>query len=111
MAAEAGALRSFVVTVAARASVVDGQRVAKGRFIALDAGRRLLAQEGSAAAAALQALADLGGYDLVTCYRGAALSAAEAEEVGRRIGEAHPGVDVEIVPGGQRHEHLLIAVE
>jgi hypothetical protein len=111
MAAESGALRTFAVIAAARDSIVDGQSVAKGQFIALDAARRLLACEGSAASAALQALAQLGDYDLVTCYRGAALSPAEGEEVGRRIGEARPGVDVEIVPGGQRHDHLLIAVE
>jgi len=111
MTAEAGALRSFSVTTAARDSMVDGQRVRKGQFIALDAARRLLAREDSVAAATLGALSRFDGFDLVTCYLGATVDAARAEELRARIAQRGWGAEVEMVPGGQRFEHLLVAVE
>jgi dihydroxyacetone kinase-like predicted kinase len=111
MTAEAAALRSFSVTTAARDSVVDGQPVRKGMVIALDADRHVLAQEGVVEAAVVRALARIGDFDLVTCYHGARLRPADLERLRAAIDEGGWGAEVELVPGGQRFEHLVVAVE
>jgi DAK2 domain fusion protein YloV len=111
MTAESEALRTFTVFTAARDSVVDGQAVSRGEVIAIDADKRLLAQERTIEAATLLALARLDDFDLVTCHHGSGLSAAEVEELRDRILGQGWGVEVEMVPGGQRHDHLLVAVE
>ena len=51
------------------------------------------------------------GYELMTVYVGDGVEPAEAEELGRRLREAHPDVEVEVVDGGQRHDRYLIAAE
>jgi hypothetical protein len=111
MTAAAEGLRSFAVFSAARDSVVDGQAVSQGQVIAIDPDRHLLAQEASLEAATLRALAQFEGFDLVTCYHGAAVSPDEVEALRQRILGQGWGVEVEMVPGGQRHDHLLVAVE
>ena len=111
MTAESEALRSFTVFTAARDSVVDGQAVSRGEVIAIDADKRLLAQETTIEAATLRALERLDDFDLVTCHHGTGLSADDVEELRRRILEQGWDVEVEMVPGGQRHDHLLVAVE
>ena len=111
MTGESEALRSFTVFTAARDSVVDGQAVRRGDVIAIDAEKRLLARDTSIQGAALQALAQLGAYDLVTCHWGAGLSAADVDSLRGAIVQQGGDVEVEMVPGGQRHDHLLVAVE
>ena len=111
MTSESEALRSFTVFTAARDSVVDGQAVSRGEVIAIDADKRLLAQETTIEAATLRALARLDDFDLVTCHHGTGLSADEVEGLRHRILEQGWDVEVEMVPGGQRHDHLLVAVE
>ncbi|HZW01824.1 MAG TPA: DAK2 domain-containing protein [Candidatus Deferrimicrobium sp.] len=111
MTAESEALRSFTVFTAARDSVVDGQAVSRGEVIAIDADKRLLAQETTIEAATLRALDRLDDFDLVTCHHGTGLSAHEVQELRHRILEQGWDVEVEMVPGGQRHDHLLVAVE
>ncbi len=114
MTEESEALRTFTVFSAARDSAVDGQAVSRGDVIAIDADKRMLAREASIAEATLAALAAIGqlrAFDLVTCHHGAGLPAHAVEDLrGRILGQA-PGVEVEMVPGGQRHDHLLVAVE
>jgi dihydroxyacetone kinase-like predicted kinase len=111
MTAESEALRSFTVFTAARDSVVDGQAVSRGEVIAIDADKRLLAQETTIEAATLRALDRLDDFDLVTCHHGTGLSAHDVQELRHRILEQGWDVEVEMVPGGQRHDHLLVAVE
>ncbi len=111
MTAESEALRSFTVFTAARDSVVDGQPVSRGEVIAIDADKRLLAQETTIEAATLRALDRLDDFDLVTCHHGTGLSAHDVQELRHRILEQGWDVEVEMVPGGQRHDHLLVAVE
>jgi hypothetical protein len=111
MAAEAASLRSFAVITAARDAVVDGRTVRQGQIIALDADRRLLAQAASVEEAAFSALAGLGRFELVTCYAGADARREEVAVLRRRIEEAGWDAQVEVIPGGQRFEHLIVAVE
>jgi hypothetical protein len=111
MTAEAGAIRSFTVFTAARDAVIDGRPVRLGEVIAIDAGKHLLASDISVEAATLRALAGLEGAELVTCYHGSSLSAEAAREIAEHIRQQGWGVEVDVVPGGQDHDHLLVAVE
>ena len=85
--------------------------VRRGQVIAVDAARHVLAREESVEAALVQALAAMGRFELVTCYHGVRLETQDLERLRTTIGEAGWDAEVEIVPGGQRHEHLLVAVE
>ncbi len=111
MTAEAAAIRSFTVFTAARDSVVDGQPVRRGEVLATDSAKHLLASGSTVEAATLGALAVLEGAELVTCYHGRSLSAEAAGEIADRIRQQGWGVEVEVVAGGQEHDHLLVAVE
>ncbi len=111
MTGESEALRTFTVFTAARDSVVDGQSVRRGDVVAIDADKRLLARDTGIEAATLGALAQLKGYDLVTCHCGAGLPAADVDSLRRAIVKQGGDAEVEMVPGGQRHDHLLVAVE
>jgi dihydroxyacetone kinase-like predicted kinase len=111
MQAEAGALRSFTVIRAARDATIDGTAIVKGRLIALDAGRGLLAQGERLEEVAIEALGRLGEFELATCYHGLRVDAAAAEALRDHIEAQGWDVDVELVPGGQRHDLLLVAVE
>ena len=112
MTAESEALRSFTVFTAARDSVVDGQAGAPGRrhrprCRAATAGRATRASRRPRCGHWPSSTT----FDLVTCYYGAGLTAAEVDAL-RRGDRAQGGdVEVEMVPGGQRHDHLLVAVE
>jgi len=111
MAGEAASLRSFAVTTAARHSVIDGQAVSRGRVLALDADRHLLATADSVEEATLRALGRFHDFELVTCYLGLDCGADQGQRLRTRIEASGRGIEVELVPGGQRHEHLLVAVE
>jgi DAK2 domain fusion protein YloV len=111
MSAEAAALRSFCLTTAVRDSVVDGQPVRRGQVIALDADRRIIASGDGVEGVLLEALSRFGHFELVTCYHGARIGVEDLEGLRTAINEAGWGAELEFVPGGQRHEHLLVAVE
>ena len=111
MELEAGELRSFTVTTAARESVIDGVAVDAGHILALDADRNLLASDDSITGATLRGLAGFDGFDLVTCYYGSAVDAETAAAIASAIRARIPGVEVELIRGGQPHDHLLVAVE
>ena len=59
--------------------------------------------------AALEALEP--GFELITLYYGDGADLAEAEAMARRVGEWRPGVEVEVLHGGQPHYRYLIAAE
>jgi dihydroxyacetone kinase-like predicted kinase len=111
MAAESAALRSFTVVTAARDSVVDGQPVRQGQIIALDAARHLLAVGADVETVTVQALAQYEDFELVTIYCGNSEGNLEREALCQHIELAGWAAEVEIVEGGQPHDHLLVAVE
>ncbi len=111
MTAESSSLRSFSVVTAARDSVVDGTSVRKGQIIALDAARHLLAAGSDVEDVTLQALAHFEDFELITLYCGNSQGPGRSQALCRRIEQAGWSVEVEIVEGGQPHDHLLVAVE
>ncbi len=111
MTEEASGLRSFTVITAARDSVIDGEQVKKGDVIALDAARQLLAVGSDIEGVALRALAHCGDMELVTIYCGNGEGPGRSQLLCQRIERAGWSVAVEVIDGGQPHDHLLVAVE
>jgi DAK2 domain fusion protein YloV len=111
MESESSSLRSFSVITAAKDSLVDGQQVKQGQIIALDAGRHLLASGTDVETTALSALDTLDDFDLVTIYCGNSEGPGKSQVLCARIEQAGWAADVEVIAGGQPHDHLLVAVE
>ena len=106
------AVQTLQVTEAVRDAVVGGHRVKLGQTIVLDPDDGLLAVNSDRMKAVLTALQALEpGFELVTIYYGEGVEEDEAAEVAARIGKAHPGVETDVVHGGQPHYRYLIAAE
>ena len=81
-------------------------------FIGFDYLCTQLAVNGDRMKAVLVALRALEpGFELVTIYYGDGAELAEAKGVAAGIGESFPGVEVEVIHGGQPHYRYLIAAE
>ena len=106
------AVQTLQVTEAVRDAMIGGRRVRMGQTIVLDPDDGLLAVNSDRMKAVLAALRALEpGFELVTIYYGDGADLAEAESVASRIGESRPGVEVEVIHGGQPHYRYLIAAE
>ena len=106
------AVVTLEVTHAVRDATVDGVAVKEGQFMALSDGG-LAALGGSAEDALLDALkgVDLDEDSIVTVYWGEPLTGRDAEETGRRLEELVPGLQVDVIEGGQPHYPYLVSVE
>jgi uncharacterized protein len=111
MAVESSSLRSFTVITAAKDSVVDGRQVSQGQVMALDAARHVLAIGADVQAVALQALAQYEDVELVTVYCGRSQGPGQRQALRERIELAGWSAEIEVIEGGQPHDHLLVAVE
>jgi len=112
MTKAARAIQSFSVTEAVRDAKVDGRRVRAGETIVLGPDDCLLAADRDLDRAVRAAVAALRpGFELVTLYYGDGADLDEAERIARLVGELCPGVEVEVVHGGQPHYRYLVAVE
>jgi dihydroxyacetone kinase-like predicted kinase len=106
------AVQTMQVTAAVRDATVSGRKVRKGQTIVLDPDDGLLAADNDAMRAVLAGLARLEpGFGLVTVYYGEDATLDEAETLALRMREAAPGVDVEVVYGGQPHYRYLVSAE
>jgi hypothetical protein len=103
---------SIEVTMAVRATTVGGFAVAAGQFIGLLEGE--LATSGDSPEAALESALErvgLSGGQVVTLYRGQDTRPEAAEEMRRWLERRAPGIQVDLVDGGQPHYHYLASVE
>jgi hypothetical protein len=106
------AIQSMQVTEAVRDATVSGRKVRKGQTIVLDPDDGLLSVDNDSQKAVLAALARLDpGYGLITMYYGEDATLDDAETLALRMREAAPGVDVEVVHGGQPHYRYLVSAE
>ena len=106
------AIQTMQVTEAVRDATVSGRKVKKGQTIVLDPDDGLLAVDGDCQRAVLAGLARLEpDFGLLSIYYGEDVTLDDAETLALRIREAAPGVDVEIVHGGQPHYRYLISAE
>jgi hypothetical protein len=110
---EAGrGIQTLAVTEAVRDATIGRKKVKRGQTIALDPDDGLVACGNDRDKAVLQAVRALTpGFELVTVYYGDGADLAETEAIARKIGEAVPGIEVEVVHGGQPHYRYLIAAE
>jgi len=106
------AVQTMQVTEAIRDATVSGRKVKKGQTIVLDPDDGLLAADNDTQRAVLTGLGRLEpGYGLLTIYYGEDATLDDAETLALRVREAAPGVDVEIVHGGQPHYRYLVSAE
>ena len=108
----AHAVHTVEVTRAVRDAEVDGLAVRSGDLLGIYDGRIVVASP-SADEALLGALghAPIEGLEIVTIYFGAGASQEAAQAVAARIRQAHPGLDVEVVEGGQPHYPYIASLE
>jgi fatty acid kinase len=108
----AHAVHTVEVTRAVRDAEMDGLAIKAGDMLGLYDGR-IVATADNPAAALLRALdtAPTDGLEIVTIYYGAGATEAEAQTVAGHIREAHPGLAVEIVEGGQPHYPFVVSLE
>jgi uncharacterized protein len=105
-------LQTMAVTEAVRDAAINGHRIKRGQTIVLGPDDGLIASHNDRERAVLAALDTLEpGTEIVTIYYGEGAALGEVETMARRIGQALPGVEVEIFHGGQPHYRYLIAAE
>ena len=103
---------SIEVTTASRDASVDGVAVRSGEPIVLVDGRlRGSATTHEDALLAGLASAVAPSSEIVTVYLGRDAAEGAASTISPRVMAAHPGLDVEVLPGGQPHYVYLASVE
>jgi DAK2 domain fusion protein YloV len=108
----AHAVHTVEVTGAIRDAEVDGIQVKSGDVLGIYDGR-VVGVSDSAEEALLRTVshAPVEAMEIVTIYWGAGASDAEAQTVSARIRQAHPGLAVEVVEGGQPHYPYVVSLE
>jgi DAK2 domain fusion protein YloV len=108
----AHSVHTIEVTRSVRDAEVDGLHVKSGNWLGIYDGR-VVVMGANAEEALLSTvpLAPVDGLEIVTIYHGAGASADQAQEVAAQIRGAHPGLDVEVVSGGQPHYPYVVSLE
>jgi len=112
MTAAISEIASVEVTAAVRGVKIGGIEVKEGQYIGLLEGKLVTAEE--SAQRALRAALDLAGLSgdaIVTIYFGAGCSPSDAQSVADALESDHPGIQVDIIDGGQPHHQFLASVE
>jgi uncharacterized protein len=108
----ARAVQTLQVTRAVRDAHLGRRRVRSGQVIALGPDDGIVAAGDDRTAVVLQAVAALRpGFELVTIYYGADADETAARDLGEAVRATHPGVEVEVVSGGQPFYDVLLAAE
>jgi dihydroxyacetone kinase-like predicted kinase len=100
------------VTRSIRDAEVDGVQVKSGDMLGIYDGH-IVATTASADEALVRAIehGSVEALEIVTIYFGAGASEREGQAVAARIREAHPGLEVEVVTGGQPHYPYVVSLE
>ena len=106
------AVVSIEVTQSIRDTTLEGKEVSEGDFMGLVEGK-LAALDATAEDALLASLAgvDLTDDHIVTIYWGADTDQSTTEGVASRIEDQAPGIQVDLVYGGQPHYPYFVSVE
>lgn len=107
-----GEISSGEITVATRSVSIDGVDVEEGQYIGLVDGRLC------AAAASLQEVTNitlrtlgLEERELLSIYYGKDVTVADTEHLSETIHKLYPGVEVELLAGGQPHYLYILGAE
>ena len=108
----AHAVHTVEVTRAVRDAETDGVEIKAGDMLGMYDGR-IVAVADSPDAALLRTLevSPTEALEIVTIYYGVGASEAEAQGVAAHVRDAHPGLPVEIVDGGQPHYPFVVSLE
>jgi uncharacterized protein len=105
-------VHTIEVTRSVRDAEVDGVQVRSGDWLGIYDGRVVAADAtGEDALLAALGFAPVEGLEIVTIYHGSGAALDSVEAVAARIREAHPGLDVEVVEGGQPHYPYVVSLE
>ncbi|MFI5262102.1 MAG: DAK2 domain-containing protein [Candidatus Limnocylindrales bacterium] len=108
----ARAVQTLQVTRAVRDAHFGRRRVRRGQAVALDPDDGLVASGADQIAVVLEAVATLRpGFELVTLYYGGETDAAGAAALADTLRDRQPGLEVQVVAGGQPFYDVLIAAE
>ena len=112
MGSASRSVETLEVTRAVRDSVVDGQEVRDGEFMAILDGK-LAALADSAADALREGLqrSEVNEDSIVTLYWGEGASAEQAAELQEELEETYEGAQIDVYEGGQPHYPYLVSVE
>ena len=106
------AVVTLEVTQAVRSSMVSGIRVESGQYISLLEGK--LARAADTPERALKSAIDpvvVSADQIITLYRGEEALQEAADELCRQLEKETPGIQVDLVYGGQPHYHYLASIE
>jgi dihydroxyacetone kinase-like predicted kinase len=112
MQGAAASVRAGEVVTAVRDATVDGKAVRAGEVMGILEGD--LVVSGPQRQEVLGALIEHAAPDegsLITLYWGGDTTEAEADEAALHLQGRCPGVDVELVHGGQPYYHYLVSIE
>jgi DAK2 domain fusion protein YloV len=112
MSQAAHSVHTIEVTRSVRDAEVDGLNVRSGEFLGIYDGHVIgAAANAEDALLAVLSQAPVDGLEIVTIYHGVGASLDGVEDVAAQIREAHPGLDVEVVEGGQPHYPYVASLE
>jgi uncharacterized protein len=108
----AHAVHTVEVTRSIRDAEVDGVQVKSGDMLGIYDGR-IVAASSTANEALMHTFgaAPSDGLEIVTIYFGSGASESETQSVAAQIREAHPGLAVEVIAGGQPHYPYVVSLE
>jgi DAK2 domain fusion protein YloV len=108
----AHAVHTVEVTRSVRDAEIDGVQVHAGDMLGIYDGR-IIGVSATADDALLRTFdhAPVEALEIVTIYFGADATETDGQAVAGRIRAAHPGLAVEVVPGGQPHYPYVVSLE
>ena len=112
MAAAVRAVETLEITRAVRDSIVDGQDVIEGQFMAILEGR-LVCLADVAEAALREGLTHcvVNENSIITLYLGDGTDSEQAAALREDLESVYPGAEVDVYEGGQPHYPYLVSVE
>jgi DAK2 domain fusion protein YloV len=104
---------TVAITQSVRATTFQNLSIKKGQFISVVDDGEIVAAGDGVRAVVFQALDKLitGATRLVTIYYGSKMQVSEAEKLSQELAGRYPGVQIELVDGGQPDYHLILSLE
>ena len=112
MTAALSGVSSVEVTAAVRGVKIGAVEVMEGQYIGLLEGKLVTAEDSpQSALRTTLGLAGLSEDAIVSIYHGADISPSDAQSVAAALESEYPGIQVDMIEGGQPHHQYLASVE